>query len=104
MEYQTKSNIYLRYYSACDYDEIATEMVFPNLMEGEIPDYNGGSDFTRLDELKNKSVGGQMIKHWAGTIPKTDDQGKVINKLKEGSMGRGTNLPQIIIERELSTK
>ena len=49
-------------------------MVFTSLLEGHDPDYKGGSDFQRLDELKGKEVEGQTIKHWAGTIPRVNNK------------------------------
>ena len=90
----------MRFYSACDYDETAEEMVFTNLLEGHEPDIDGGSNFQKLDELIGVPVEGtaidhverdgtvvkhsQTIRHWAGNVPRVDDQGKVINRLKQG--------------------
>ena len=84
IKYTTKGNIYLRYYSACDYDELATEMVFPGLMYGEVPDFRGGSDFQILDQLKDQIIQGQTIRHWSGTAHKVDENGEHVNDLKQG--------------------
>ena len=47
-------DIYMRYYSSCSQTEQSEEMVFTRLIEGHDPDYQGGSNFQRLDELIDK--------------------------------------------------
>ena len=80
--------------------ETAEEMFFTTLLEGHDPDYLGGTTFQRLDELQDKPQEGegivkvrmdgtvqkhtQTIKHWAGSIPVVDNEGKVIKRTPAG--------------------
>ena len=44
----------LMIWAAADYDQLGTEMVFSNLLKGQLPDWNG---FEKLFELRDKEIG-----------------------------------------------
>ena len=46
--------MFLTIWAAADYDQLGTEMVFSNLLKGQLPDLYG---FKKLDDLVGKEIG-----------------------------------------------
>ena len=54
-EVQAKCNeINFSIWAAADYDQLGTEMVFSNLLKGQLPDPDG---FQKLKDLKDQEIG-----------------------------------------------
>ena len=63
-----KKTFWLKCHSSCGADELATELVFSNLLKGEKPDKNG--IFWKVLEMRDKEVQGQTVRYGACILSK----------------------------------